>query len=84
MVSATDRTSDAMRQSRFGLWRCAVFELDGSRKHALECLRLEADCMQLAVKTHGANLQSHFVRMAKVWAALADSGPSNTQTRKPH
>ena len=53
-----------------------MFESDGSRKHALECLRLEADCMQLAVETDGPNLQSHFIRMAGMWAALADARPS--------
>lgn len=61
-----------------------MFDSDGSRKHALECLRLEADCMQLAVETNRPTLQSHFVRMAAVWAALADSGPSDIGTGKPH
>ena len=46
------------------------------RKHALECLRLEADCMQLVGDTHNPNLQSHFLRMARVWSSLAVSGPS--------
>jgi hypothetical protein len=40
--------------------------------------------MQLAVKSYQPNLQSHFVRMAKVWAALADGGPSDTGAGKPH
>jgi len=40
--------------------------------------------MQLAVETDRPNLQSHFVRMAKVWATLANGGPSGTQTRKLH
>jgi hypothetical protein len=46
------------------------------RKHALVCLRLEADCMQLAGDAHNPNAQSHFVRMAGVWSSLAVSGPS--------
>ena len=46
------------------------------RRHALECLRLEADCMQLAGDARNPNVQSHFVRMARVWFALAVSGPS--------
>jgi hypothetical protein len=45
------------------------------RKHALDCLRLEADCMQLAGDARNANVQSHFVRMARVWSGLAVSGP---------
>jgi hypothetical protein len=45
-------------------------------KHALECLRLQADCMQLAGVARGLNVQSHFVDMAQLWGALAASGPS--------
>ena len=48
------------------------------RKHALECLRLEADCMQLAGDARNPNVQflGIFVRMARVWSGLAVSGPS--------
>jgi len=46
------------------------------RKHALECLRLEAQCMQLAGDSPNPNSQSHFLRMARAWFALAVSGPS--------
>ena len=42
-------------------------EADYSRKHALECLRLAADSMQLAGDVQNPALQSHFVRMARVW-----------------
>jgi hypothetical protein len=49
-----------------------------SRKYALECLRLESECKQLAVQTPNADLQSHFVRMAGVWSALAENGPLAT------
>ena len=52
------------------------------RKHALECLRLEADCMQLAGDAPNPNSQSHFLRMARVWFALAVSGPSAIAARK--
>ncbi len=45
------------------------------RKHALDCLRLQADCMQLAGDARNPDLQSHFVRMARNWLALAVSGP---------
>lgn len=53
-----------------------MLESDRLRKHALECLRLEADCRQLAFETGRPALASHFARMASVWAILADSGPS--------
>ena len=46
------------------------------RKHALECLRLEAVCMQLAGDFPNPHLQSHFLRMARIWFDLAVSGPS--------
>ena len=47
------------------------------RKHAVECLRLQADCMQLAGVACSLNVQSHFVAMAQFWGALAASGPSS-------
>jgi glycine cleavage system aminomethyltransferase T len=54
---------------------------DNSRKHALECLRLAADCMQLAGDAHNPALQTHFVRMGREWSSLAIQGPNaNTQT----
>jgi hypothetical protein len=46
------------------------------RDHALECLRFEADCMQLARDTHSPNLQSHFLRMATFWSSLANRVPA--------
>ena len=55
-------------------------ESDYSRKHALECLRLEADCMQLAGDIQNPALQSHFVRMARVWSDRAVRG-TNGDTR---
>jgi len=59
-----------------------VPESDNSRKYALECLRLEADCMQLAGVVHGAALRTHFVRMAREWSSLAAQGPkAGTQTK---
>jgi hypothetical protein len=57
--------------------RSAVFEAKQLRKHALECLRLQADCMELAGVAHGRDMQSHFVFMAKFWGNLAVSGPSS-------
>jgi hypothetical protein len=56
---------------------------DYSQKHALECLRLAADCMQLAGDLRNPALQSHFARMARVWSDLAVRGPSpDTQTER--
>jgi hypothetical protein len=47
---------------------------DASRKYALECLRFESECRQLAVQAENANQQSHFVRMAGAWSAVAENG----------
>jgi hypothetical protein len=57
-----------------------VSESDYSRKHALECLRMASDCMQLAGDLPNPALRSHFVRMASVWSDLAVRGP-NADTR---
>jgi len=45
--------------------------------HSLECLRLEADCRELAWNAPSPNLKLHFVRMAKTWSALAVTEPSS-------
>jgi hypothetical protein len=57
--------------------RSAVFEAKKPRKHALECLRLQADCMELAGVAHCRDMQSHFVFMAGFWGNLAVPGPSS-------
>ena len=81
VAQATDRTRDAVQRSSTRVsWRCAVSESDYSRKHALECMRLAADSMQLAGDVQNPALQSHFVRMARVWSDLAVRGP-NGDTR---
>ena len=54
-----------------------MFDAKQLQKHALECLRLQADCMRLAGVAHGQNMQSHFVSMARFWGALAISGPNS-------
>ena len=51
-------------------------ESETLRKHQLECLRLASDCMQLACEVPNPALQSHFVRMARVWQIQAEQGPS--------
>jgi hypothetical protein len=64
-----------------------VSESDYSRKHALECMRLAADSMQLAGDIQNPALQSHFVRMARVWSDRAVRGPNGEYSdgkRIPH
>jgi hypothetical protein len=53
-----------------------VSESDYSRKHELECMRMASDCMQLAGDLQNPALQSHFVRMARVWTDLAAREPN--------
>jgi hypothetical protein len=57
--------------------RSAMFEAKQLQKHALECLRLQADCMQLAEVACSPNVRSHFASMARFWGTLAASGPSS-------
>jgi hypothetical protein len=45
-----------------------------SQRRALECLRLEADCRQLARDSDSLGLREHFLWMAQVWFAMAVSG----------
>jgi hypothetical protein len=52
-----------------------MFEAKQLQRHALECLRLQADCMQLAGVARSLNVQSHFVAMAQFWGTLAALGP---------
>jgi hypothetical protein len=55
--------------------RWTVSKAEKSRKHALECLRLAADCRYLARVIERPAAQRHFLRMAEEWAALAEHGP---------
>ena len=55
-------------------------ESDHLRKHALECTRMAANCMELVGYVQNPALQSHFVRMAGVWSDLAVRAP-NADTR---
>jgi hypothetical protein len=59
-----------------------MFEPGRPQEHVLECLRLEADCMQFAAETKSQTQASHFVRMSKVWAALANPQPSDSESQK--
>jgi hypothetical protein len=54
-----------------------MFEAKQQRKHVLECLRLQADCMELAKTAHSRDLQLHFDSMARFWSKLAVSGPGS-------
>jgi hypothetical protein len=60
-----------------------MFEAKQLQKHALECLRLQADCMQLAGVARSLTVQSHFVSMARFWGTLAASGPSSDAGSNP-
>jgi hypothetical protein len=51
-----------------------VSDSDNLQRHALECMRLAADCKQLAGDVHSPALQSHFLRMARVWTIRAVRG----------
>jgi hypothetical protein len=42
------------------------------QKYALMCLRLAADCRNIAADVAAPYLRAHFVRMAGVWTELAD------------
>jgi hypothetical protein len=53
------------------------------RKQELECLRLEADCLQLADAIHDPSLRSHFIRMAKEWSILAAWGLEHEYRGQP-
>lgn len=44
------------------------------RKHALECMRLASECLQLAGDVESQRLRAHYVRMAEEWSALANGG----------
>jgi hypothetical protein len=51
-----------------------VSEPANPSKRALECMRLAADCLQLADEVHIPTLQRHFLRMARVWRTHAEQG----------
>jgi hypothetical protein len=62
---------------------------DKSQKYELECMRLAADCTQLASDVHDRELEPHFLasdvhnhaleihflRMARLWTTRAEQGP---------
>ena len=44
-------------------------------KYQLACLRLEAECKQLARDVASASLRTHFAAMARTWRVAAERGP---------
>ena len=46
--------------------------LDDLRKYQLECLRLAADCRNIAIETWSPALRSHYLAMAEFWSVHAD------------
>jgi hypothetical protein len=49
-----------------------VSESNYVHKYALLCLRLAAECRNLAADVPKPDLRVHFLRMASMWAELAD------------
>ena len=47
-------------------------ESDDFRRRALECLRLAADCLQLARNADNPDLKAHFTEVARIWTSLAE------------
>jgi hypothetical protein len=50
-----------------------------TQKHALECLRLEADCRRLVWDVQSPSLRSHFLEMGHLWSVMAVSGPDSDE-----
>jgi hypothetical protein len=48
---------------------------ESERKYELECLRLAADCTDLARDVLEPALQAHFKGLAEAWTAAAECGP---------
>jgi hypothetical protein len=55
-----------------------VSDQQAHRKFALECLRMKAECMQLAGDAATPELQRHFLDQAAAWGEMADRGPTAT------
>ena len=46
---------------------------ESARKHELACLRMAADCMQLVGEVLNPHLQRHFLELARLLTAAAES-----------
>ena len=53
-------------------------ESDYARKHAVMCLRLAAECRDLAAAVATPELRARVLSMADMWEDLADQPPSES------
>jgi hypothetical protein len=53
-----------------------VCDSDRVHKYSLECLRLAAECKNLAQGVPVPAVKAHYLRMAEMWLELAVSPPS--------
>lgn len=49
-------------------------ETDRTRSFELECMRMAADCLNMAADVSDPDLKAHFIGMAKLWPILASRG----------
>ena len=47
-------------------------ESDNTQKHALACMRMAAECKDLAADVPEPDLKARFLLMASMWTELAD------------
>jgi hypothetical protein len=59
--------------------KSAVFESDYARKRSLLCLRLAAECRDLAAIASTTEMRARVLRMANVWEELADQPAVETR-----
>jgi hypothetical protein len=72
---ATDRTGDVVQYRRMGGEKRYTVSNSDELRRELECLRLEAECMQLVGDVSSLNQQRHFLCMARAWATEAKKQP---------
>jgi hypothetical protein len=53
---------------------------ESARKHELACLRMAADCMHLVGEVLNPRLQRHFLELARLLTAAAESAPVPAST----
>lgn len=53
------------------------------QKHALDSLRLESECMQMARRTPNPDVRVQFIRMARHWNRLATTVLDETAATYP-
>jgi hypothetical protein len=67
-----DRTRRATHGHTADSRGAAMSRSDHAQEHSLNCMRLAADCAQLAADTNRPVWRQHFLRMAKEWRSLAE------------